>query len=611
MIHRINSKGKITGIIGNFVEDLIGYHPWSIGSEKLVRIPCFGAENDDQLRQEASDAGFVVPDWLTAADMQKIVKVQTAADNRGALTSTGYLFTWSEVGDNYGSIGQGSQYSTNANPGLIPIPDIVDFSFGYNNLSFVTKSGTLYSCGNTEGGATGLPMAFLNLAKNKMKIFKPLSVHTNYEKFIEDLKHATRAFTSNGQAPIVQQKESDPNINTDILNNEEYAYKMRKPLKKIDLSQFQNRDFQTKKITPNREVDSYSHEFMRLTGSDLIANIVQFVNWRGVEGKEGAIDPMNLLHQDKLVSTLPKFTTVASGFAHTLVLDEDGHAWAHGRNAHGELGHTLDPFTLEGRGDVKQHNIVNTGLKPVDFRTYYFPMKVEALQDVKLSKISAGLHHSAVLSKDGDVYTFGSNDFGQCGRLNELPSTLRSVTLGHKQPWSLPPGKLYISPNVLNGAKVVDVVCGFYDTALTLSDGRCLIAGGYLSKEGQPRRIFSLKEFDPSGVSLDTQNESEGDETGSEGYSESESSGDEFVKNEFIQVIPSREMVPRSIYAETNRIEKENIDNGERKMSNIYTNEAYSLKSITFGWQHVLAIATPRNKAKGVEMGSFDQDIKL
>jgi hypothetical protein len=46
-------------------------------------------------------------------------------------------------------------------------------------------------------------------------------------------------------------------------------------------------------------------------------------------------------------------------------------------------------------------------------------------------------------------------------------------------------------------------------------------------------------------------------------------------------------------------------------VSNIYTNEAYSLKSMTFGWQHVLAIATPRNKAKGAEMGSFDQDIKL
>lgn len=606
MVKRAAHNSSLGVKLGNFFEHTIGYHPWSGGSYKPVRIPCFGAETDAQLKEEAGLAKMVLPDWMTAQRMRPI-KISTASDNRGVLTAGGHLFTWSEVGDIHGSIGQGREYSTSPQPKMIPIPDIIDFSFGYNHLSFITAHGTLYSCGNTDGGATGLPMAYVNLNKKKKRIFRPVSVHTNYEKFMADVREATRVHTvSSSNAP----EKAGQSKSRDALsdgNDVHYNIKLGRTTNTIDLSALNpSAGFVPKTVSPGgfgrsaRQNDS--HEEMRLTGHELLANIVQFVNWRGVEGKEGSCDPVNALATNAIPATLPRFKSVSSGFAHTLVIDEDGAVWSHGRNAHGELGHTLNPHNDDGKGNIKSH-ITNEGLTPVDFRTHYYPTKIKLLAHLKAEKVSAGLHHSAILTANGEVYTFGNNSFGQCGRLNELPSTLRSLTFGHKQPWALPPGKLYISPNVLNGSRVVDVVCGFYDTEITLSDGRSLMAGGYFTREGHPRSLFSLAEFDPIVKSADGAQHG-GDDDVDESSGEYESSSEDHTNNDdltthaantWIQSIPSRDLIPASMYTTMLNRELEKVSSGLRNQLTTTSDQSYFMTSMRFGWQHGVATAIPRS----------------
>lgn len=43
------------------------------------------------------------------------------------------------------------------------------------------------------------------------------------------------------------------------------------------------------------------------------------------------------------------------------------------------------------------------------------PVLVDTLLNQKLQAVSCGKAHTLVLTRMGDVYAWGSNDFGQCG----------------------------------------------------------------------------------------------------------------------------------------------------------------------------------------------------
>lgn len=51
------------------------------------------------------------------------------------------------------------------------------------------------------------------------------------------------------------------------------------------------------------------------------------------------------------------------------------------------------------------------------------PQKVNILSSSPVIQIACGLHHTVVLTKNGDVFTFGSNQYGQLGTGDLLPYT--------------------------------------------------------------------------------------------------------------------------------------------------------------------------------------------
>lgn len=89
------------------------------------------------------------------------------------------------------------------------------------------------------------------------------------------------------------------------------------------------------------------------------------------------------------VPDIEDVASVASGQHHTVMLKEDGTVLSWGENKHGQLG--IDP------------NVSNS----------FVPMEI--FNNEELDKVYAGWTHSGALTKNGEVYTWGRNCYGQLG----------------------------------------------------------------------------------------------------------------------------------------------------------------------------------------------------
>ncbi|XP_011496917.1 PREDICTED: X-linked retinitis pigmentosa GTPase regulator [Ceratosolen solmsi marchali] len=88
-----------------------------------------------------------------------------------------------------------------------------------------------------------------------------------------------------------------------------------------------------------------------------------------------------------------KFIDVACGYDHVILLTEKGDVYTTGMGTRGQLGH----------GDLEDCDK---------------PKLVEAITGLKIVQISAGGWHNAVISNQGDLYTWGWNNQGQLGQPN-------------------------------------------------------------------------------------------------------------------------------------------------------------------------------------------------
>ena len=109
-----------------------------------------------------------------------------------------------------------------------------------------------------------------------------------------------------------------------------------------------------------------------------------------------------------------------------------------GSNSHGQLGIDEMPSS--------------TGNK-------YSPILIEDLLDVDPYDVQCGSNHSLLLSRQGNVFSWGSNKHGQCG---VHPST----------------GQLALeSPTALNCQNVLQIDCGSEHSAFIDNSGRTFTFG--------------------------------------------------------------------------------------------------------------------------------------
>ena len=86
------------------------------------------------------------------------------------------------------------------------------------------------------------------------------------------------------------------------------------------------------------------------------------------------------------------------GEHHSLILLSSGALLSFGSNAHGALGH--DEVDAKKRCKT--------------------PTKIEKIPDIEIKKIVSGNRHNLLLCKEGKVYSWGCNRYGQLGKRIEM-----------------------------------------------------------------------------------------------------------------------------------------------------------------------------------------------
>ncbi|EQC36786.1 hypothetical protein SDRG_05620 [Saprolegnia diclina VS20] len=139
-----------------------------------------------------------------------------------------------------------------------------------------------------------------------------------------------------------------------------------------------------------------------------------------------------------LVDTLSnhKVDQVACGSRHTVVLLENRDVYTWGDKENGVSGH----------GDTDGHQ--------------YLPCAVDELKDKSIMQIAACGFHTAALSEEGELYTFGEGKFGRLGHNSERNQLVARVV------------------ETLHGKRIKQVACGGFHTAAVTDTGEIFTWGG-------------------------------------------------------------------------------------------------------------------------------------
>jgi alpha-tubulin suppressor-like RCC1 family protein len=159
---------------------------------------------------------------------------------------------------------------------------------------------------------------------------------------------------------------------------------------------------------------------------------------------------------------------VSYGAYHLAILLENGKVLTCGSNQQGQLGR------------ITQTEINNPNFDYIDDTNF---------KNLKVVKIASGWFHMLILLENGKVLSCGSNRIGELGRnYTDVTSIFN-----------------YVDDKNFRDIRVVDVICGPYNSAIILENGKCLTCGGnYTGQLGhseisiKPTIFNYIENFDPS-----------------------------------------------------------------------------------------------------------------
>ncbi|XP_038839538.1 probable E3 ubiquitin-protein ligase HERC3 [Salvelinus namaycush] len=231
------------------------------------------------------------------------------------------------------------------------------------------------------------------------------------------------------------------------------------------------------------------------------------------EGRVLCLDKANILRPlDNLCNR--QVTQVACGDQHSISLTQDGQVFTWGQNTSGQLGlgwgepSAMSPKPLKSLSGIPLVQITAGGdhsfalslsgavfgwgkntagqLGLGDTTNRHAPAPVDCLNLKKTVWISCGGEHTAVLTKGGVVFTFGSGHYGQLGH-NSLRDELRPRVVG--QLW---------------GSKVTQIACGRHHTLAFVGPSNKIYSFGH-GEQGQLGNGVKIDQSVPLPVQLPDQ----------------------------------------------------------------------------------------------------------
>jgi len=134
--------------------------------------------------------------------------------------------------------------------------------------------------------------------------------------------------------------------------------------------------------SPRVEYKTYNKAIFK-EGGDVYSFGYNFFGQLG----HGTQDPIPI---PKKIDGLTNIIQISCGEAHSIAVSSTGQTFSWGCNRYGQLGHG-------------------------DWATRTSPQLISALRATKVIQASCGLHHSALLSTNHEVFTFGCGSYGRLG----------------------------------------------------------------------------------------------------------------------------------------------------------------------------------------------------
>jgi alpha-tubulin suppressor-like RCC1 family protein len=360
---------------------------------------------------------------------------------------------------------------------LLESPKIVEISAGRDHSMALESTGQLWSWGGNRNGQLGLGMEdemFLStptynityLVDAEVSI-KSISAGNTYGSVSDmigqvygmgDYTHGEKALFQNdtmGDSPVLVGEKGQPSSkHIVVLRVGESADVPYILSERFNLyTDFQENGIPTveSKNSGIAEVDSVNvvDSTYHVTGMSYgFTHVVV----HSPSGKQHIVFYVTVLPENEN-HPLPKVAhMVAAGGSHTVALKDDGTVWAWGDNSYGQLG-------------VSRSSTEQIGMNQNSY--YYSDVPVKEFPDMMdgeyIIQVSVGEDHSAALSSENRLFTWGRNEWGQLGQ-GELAGE-----------WVDVPTEVILSTEKV--AKPAKVVAGNQHTAVLTEDGQVYTFG--------------------------------------------------------------------------------------------------------------------------------------
>ena len=390
---------------------------------------------------------------------EKSVKyVALGGNHSAAITKDGSLYIWGW--NNYGQLGDGT--TTERYTPIKIMDNVASVSLGDYHSAAVTKDGSLYMWGNNSSGQLGdgtttsryTPVKIMNnVASVSLGSSHSAAITKDGSLYMWGWNH----YGQLGDGTTTSYRYTPVKIMDNVASVSLGGIHSAAITKDGSLYKWGGGD----KTRPHRVASNVQSVKLGYSHTTVISKDGGLYTWGS--NNYGQLGNGTTINSSNPIKIMNDVVNCAGGGNHTIALKKDGTVYTWGYNNCGQLGDgTTTDRTSPGAIQIYDHTNVLTssgvkhGIIP-DNGNYSFGSTGEIVQ------VAAGGTHSAAVTKDGDLYMWGSNGAGQLGVYSNANSKI--------------PIKVNNSSSTLPEKSVKYVALGGNHSAAITKDGSLYIWG--------------------------------------------------------------------------------------------------------------------------------------